>query len=465
VLNPGSKVVVTPPPKPKNAKAPVAPPVITVKDPDPMTDAGPGGKFEKDMLAALKKSVLAWATVLRTRKAAGPPAFPMAKANDIAQAAQDEVETSFGPLIQAASREVADLYHPGTFKLVTVLGDQSSRAIDAATRQGWTKYWMTLQGTGQEVLDKYKVLEWRDKAEFTRVLQLFALDKANEKDIDDAIHHWPAEAGTGTVFIQPYAAPAVDTKADRRNRWDLYTTLIHEMMHKVAHPNFQRTAIALGGSAQKYLTEGFADLMRHDVLWDGPGNLRKRLATDAMKAVRRKVEGADYPYDASVIVYHSDYPEVAKAREIAKAVGIENCKVAFFLGHTELLGIGAGTKSTTPLAGIAGWEKTDVAESTTYVTAAGDTAASIATKLGVAKGKLTDAAGKALGGGPIAAGTKLKAAGIRHIRAVRGDTLDSLARKNGVTTAALKLANGYAAATKDDTLVAAGARVLIPARP
>ena len=34
-----------------------------------------------------------------------------------------------------------------------------------------------------------------------------------------------------------------------------------------------------------------------------------------------------------------------------------------------------------------------------------------------------------------------------------------------MTTAALKLANGYAAATKDDTLVAAGARVLIPARP
>lgn len=459
VLNPGSTVVVTPPVSAK------APPTVTVKPPPPMTGGGVGGGFEKDMIAALKKAVVGWANILRTRKKSAP-AFPMAKANDIAKAAQEEVESSFGPLIQAASREAADLYHPGTFNLVNVLGDQSARALNNGSRMGWTKYWMTLNGVGQQVLDKYKVLEWRDTVEFNRVLQLFALDPANQADIDDAIHSWPAEAGTGIVYIQPYAAPASTTAQDRRNRWDLYTTLIHEMMHKVAHPNFERTAQAIGGTARKYLTEGFADLMRHDVLWEGPGKLKDRLATPAMAGVRLKVEGASYPYDASVIVYHPDYSEIAQARAIAKEVGIENCKIAFFLGRTELLGIGAGTNATTSLTNLAGWDPSDEANAEVYVVQGGDTLASIAAKTGVGAGAILQADGTPLAKAYTpAAGDRLKAPGIRYVRSVQGDTLGSLAVQNGVTAAAVAAANNFPAGSPATTLVAAGRRVLIPAHP
>jgi LysM repeat protein len=459
VLNPGSTVVITPPVLGK------APPAVTVKPPPAMTGAGVGGAFEKDMLAALKPAVAGWANILRTRKKAAPT-FPMAKANDVAQAAQDEVESSFGPLIQAASREKADLYHPGTFNLVSVLGDQSSRVLNDGSRMGWTKYWMTLKGVGQQVLDKYNVLEWRDTVEFNRVLQLFALDPANRADIDDAIHSWPAEAGSGIVYIQPYAAPAATTAQDRSNRWDLYTTLIHEMMHKVAHPNFERTAQAIGGTARKYLTEGFADLMRHDVLWEGPGKLKFRLATPAMAPVRLKVEGASYPYDSTVITYHRDYDEIAEARKIAAQVGIENCKIAFFLGRTELLGIGAGTNATTSLTNIAGWDPSDAPNAEIYVVQAGDTVPSIAAKAGVAVAGVLQEDGKPLASGYTpSAGDRLKIAGIRYIRSIQGDTLDSLAGQNGVSVAAIALANNFPAGSPGTTPVAAGRRILIPAHP
>ena len=459
VLNPGSTVVVTP------AVPGKAPPVVTVKPPDPMTGGGVGGAFEKDMLAALKTAVQGWANVLRARQK-NPPAFPMIKAKDIAKAAQEEVETSFGPLIQAASREVADLYHPGAFNLVNVLGDQSARPLNDASRQGWTKYWMTLRTVGQPVLDKYKVLEWRDKAEFNRVLQLYALDAANKSDIDDAIHSWPAEAGTGTVFIQPYAAPAANTDQDRENRWDLYTTLIHEMMHKVAHPNFERTAQAIGGTARKFLTEGFADLMRHDVLWEGPGKLKERLATPAMDGVRLKVEGASYPYKASVIKYHNDYPEISEARKIEAQVGMENCKIAFFLGRTELLGIGAGTNAATPLGTVAAWSPTDALNSDVYVVQAGDTLAGIATKAGTAAASIKKEDGSALAVGySPKGGDRLKISGIRYVRSIQGDTLASLAAQNGVTVAAVAAANAFPAGSPDNTPVAAGRRMLIPVRP
>jgi LysM repeat protein len=427
-----------------------------------MTGAGPGGAFEVAMLAALRTNVQGWANILRTRQAAGPAVFPLAQANDIALAAQEEVERHFDPWIQGATRELADLYHPGAFRLASVLGDQSARALDDSQRMGWTSYWMTLDGVGQQVLNTFNVLEDRDGAEFNRVLQLFALAPANRADIDDAIHSWPAEAGTGTVFIQPFADPAADI---RSVRWDLFTTLLHEMMHKVAHPNFERTAQAVGGSAQKYMTEGFADLMRHD-LWDGPRGLRARLATRAAAPLRQRIEGASFPFDASKIVYHQDYTEIAQARAIASAVGMANCKAAFFLGHTELLGIGAGTGATTPLAGLAEWAASDATDSQIYESQAGDTVASISSRTGVPIRSLRRENPRDLpGSAEPTAGMRLAALGIRYVRAISGDTLGTVARQNGVTVAALAAANGFAPGAPDSTALTAGRRLIIPRRP
>ena len=128
--------------------------------------------------------------------------------------------------------------------------------------------------------------------------------------------------------------------------------------------------------------------MRHDVLWEGPGKLKDRLATPAMANVRLKVEGASYPAQGLVVQYHNDYDEIAEARKIAAQVGIENCKIAFFLGRTELLGIGAGTNATTSLAKLAEWDPKDAADAEIYVVQAGDSIPWIATRAGVAAGAI-----------------------------------------------------------------------------
>ena len=360
VLDPGSTVVVTPPVSGK------APPVVTVKPPPAMTDAGPGGKFEKEMIAALKSGVAGWANTLRTRKKKAP-VFPVAKAHDIAKVAQEEVESSFGPLIQVASREVTDLYHPGSFDLISVLGDQSSRALTDGSRMGWTTYWMTLKTLGQPILDKYKVLQWRDKAEFARVNQKFALDPANRPTSTTPSTTWPAEAGTGIVYIQPYAPPAADTDADRRNRWDLYTTLIHEMMHKVAHPNFERTAQAIGGTSRKILTEGFADLMRHDVLWEGPGKLKDRLATPAMANVRLQGGGRELPLQGLGRPVPQRLRRDRRGPRDRRPGRHRELQDRLLPRATELLGIGAGTNATTSLAKLAEWDPKDAADAEIYV--------------------------------------------------------------------------------------------------
>lgn len=459
ILNPGTGIVAAPPP-PLGGPAP--PPVVV--NPPPMTGKGAGGPFETEMVAALKKNVGDWATDFRTLKATpGQPAFPIAQANSVATAAQGEAERYFGPYLRTASRAPAERYHPGVYSEASQLGDESTRPLGDPSRRGWIDYWMTLTDCPkppctQAVLNKYHYLESRDHAEFIRVREKFL--SANKTDIDDAIHGWPAEGAT-TIFIQPYQVYA--DAADRRSkRWDLFTILIHEFMHVIAHPNFARVADAIGGTAQKILTEGFADLMRHD-LWDGPGNLKNRIAAPESAPLRGQVEGGAFPYDASVVTYHGDYAELADAQQIDAKVGRANSKAAYMLGHVELLGLGLGTRSSSSIAGLATWKPTDAANDEIFVVHAGDTYAGVRAKTNAPPGGIISPAGVALApGAALAPGTRLRIPGIRWSNAIPNDTLGSIAQQNRVTLRALATANGFPAGAPASTHVPAGKRMLIP---
>jgi hypothetical protein len=213
--------------------------------------------------------------------------------------------------------------------------------------------------------------------------------------------------------------------------------------------------------------------MRHD-LWDGPGQLVTRLGTPAYAPVRRQVEGEDLSYDPAAVSYHTDYPDkYPKAKKIVEGgdgypgVGIENARSAFFLGHTELLGLGAGTSTEggASLAGVAGWTATESTEADVIVTVPGDTEATVRTRTGAPAGGILTTGGVALAAGAaLAAGTRLRVPGVRHVSALAEDTLGSLATQNGVTAAALATANGLPPATLPGYKFPAGTRVLIPRR-
>jgi LysM domain-containing protein len=210
-------------------------------------------------------------------------------------------------------------------------------------------------------------------------------------------------------------------------------------------------------------------VMRHD-LWDGPGRLKARLATDAYDGVREDIEGSRYDYDESVVHYHADYPQEKEARKIVEGdgkypgVGMPNARAAFFLGHTDLLGLGEGTRAAGSLAGIANYKASDVENAEIVEAQAGDTFESIRDRTGAPVGGILDAAaGKPVkAGDAIAAGTKLKVPGIRYVYAIEEDTLGSIAAQNRVDPSRIAIANGLAADTSRDHKFAAGARVLIP---
>jgi LysM repeat protein len=440
ILHPGSTVV---------AGAVSAPP--------PATGIGVGGAFESEMVKVVEAFVHTMAAK-HDALVAGGPAVTTTQLGDLSRAAQDAAEGYFAPFIVAASRETADVYHPGGYNLETSLRDISATVITPAERVWWTDYWMHTQG--KAILKKHNVSQPRDDAEVARVAHLFGGNPANQAAIDSTIHGWPAYTQGASVYVQRYRDVSTTDK-QRGVRWDIYTTLIHEMMHKLMHPNFEAAELALGGAAQMNLREGFADLMRHE-LWDGPGALDARVAADA--ALRQTVEGGAYPYDASVVKYHSDYTdELAQARLIRDQVGIENCKAAFFMGRTELLGLGPASSSAAPLTGISQWGPSDPADVGVYVTQAGETIPRIALKCGVDDAAITKADGSPIAAGySSAAGERLRVPGIRYIHAIRGDTLLSLARQNGVSVNAVAAANGFPAGSPDTTAVTVGRRILIP---
>lgn len=485
ILNPGSTLTPAAPPSAGGAAPPPTfhePPAMTGLPPAP----GAHGAFEQDMIVAMKEFVKKSAAKFRALKAAGPAGFPIQQANSIAVAAQKTTEGYFAPYIRTASRTPSGEYHPGAYSLTSKLGDQSTvpitdSGVTAAPgvtprpgRIGWTDYWMAQDFTGGDaVIKKYHcspTLREPDGSEFARVRDLFATDPANRPDIDDTIHSWPAEA-TGGVNIQPYQKTASENAA-RTVRWDTYTTLMHEMMHVLQHPNYERTYRLIGGQGTEILKEGMADVMRED-LWDGPGQHHAQLAAPDLASLRRQVEGGSFPYDSSVVFYHPNYSSMSDARKIVDGVGphpgvgIANAKAAFFLGHTELLGLGAGTHTAghASLNTTAGYGATDSAQAEILVAVPGESLSDVQSRTNAVAGGILDAqSGVKIAPGEVLTGRKLRIHGIRFVRSIAEDTLSTIASQNGVSEPALVAANRLPAGTLGTHQFPVGTRVLIPIR-
>jgi len=486
VLNPGSTLVTSPPPPPGAAADAAPPPVLSA--PPVMTGLSPSpgvpGAFQTEMTATIMAYLKSRAESFKALKAdPAQPAMPIQQAGSVAIAAQKSTESYFSSYIQVASRAPDEEYIPGAYSLISEIGDQSTvpitdDGISAAPgvrnrpgRKGWMRYWMTQDSSGgAAVMSKYHCLPSRspDSTEFSTTLLSIATSAANKSDIDNAIHSWPAEA-SGGVNIQPYQ-PKDNLRA---KRWDLYTTLLHEMMHILAHPNYKKTYGKLSGSGNEILKEGMSDVMRRD-LWDGPGNLKNKIATDELTPLRRQVEGGEFSYDPSVVVYHQDYGVMADALKIVKGdgaykgIGMENAKAAFFMGHTELLGLGAGT-AVLPgesMAGVANYSATESADASVLEAQAGDTFDSIRsrTNAGVTGIKKHSDGTVINAGDAITPGMKLIIPGIRFVYSIKEDTVGTIAMQNGVTTASLIAANKLEPDTPTTHTFSLGTRVLIPIR-
>ena len=224
----------------------------------PMTDHEVGGKYETEVIAALDP--LYTDTVSALVKT---PAVDMNHANRVSAAAQEEVEKFFGASITMASRKPTGEWHPGSSAMG--LADASKRPMSQGDILGWTDYFMDNGSYAPAQIAAglhYDGTRLDSRPQGPRPRPRPVAEQARRQaqgERDGA--RWPAEASTGTVFLQLRDAGY----QNKVGMWDLFMTLVHEFMHLVTHPNYGNAADLIGGGGRDILIEGMDEHMSQQV--------------------------------------------------------------------------------------------------------------------------------------------------------------------------------------------------------
>ena len=163
---------------------------------------------------------------------------------------------------------------------------------------------------------------------------------ARKSDLETIVKYQSSFEAAGQSYIQDkIKAEKKDTgnMTMRRGRWQAFGTIIHEMLHAVAHEKFNE-AIA-GVEKQGIGVEGFAEYFARIVYND----VRKRAEKD--DALRASIEGVTEPFDIDLAPDRTGgtYDKYVAAVEQIKtdiAGNEESLKVAYFMGKVEYIGLG-----------------------------------------------------------------------------------------------------------------------------
>ena len=149
---------------------------------------------------------------------------------------------------------------------------------------------------------------------------------------------WDAFAQGKDVLIQLFKNP--NAMEDRRFLWDMYFTLMHEYLHKLAHKHYDEYAEKLGGEKStegNTLIEGVDSLLT-EITWSSA------VGRASLPAVRGIVEPdavkAKLPFDPDLLptMPHRRYDTYEQATRLVSVVGIRNLYAAYFQGKVALIG-------------------------------------------------------------------------------------------------------------------------------
>jgi hypothetical protein len=145
--------------------------------------------------------------------------------------------------------------------------------------------------------------------------------------------NWSGVQSGGNIFMQRWDMG--NTQANRQQFWRTFRTMIHEYLHKVTHAHYSDKARTLGRTREQIYTEGGTSYFDRNV-WQTLHP--QEISSNAQ--LRETVEGAPYPYDASVIGAWTGYTQVSQFEQIVSEVGEENARAAYFRGLTDRIGLG-----------------------------------------------------------------------------------------------------------------------------
>ncbi|TND09351.1 MAG: hypothetical protein FD123_1313 [Bacteroidetes bacterium] len=145
------------------------------------------------------------------------------------------------------------------------------------------------------------------------------------------------------------------TNKDILLRYKIFQTVLHEFFHYIIHLNYLNETELIGESdPYRYaiLREGMIDLFALYIWKNFKSRLNNKSDIDVM-LIRGAIEGWGGQYgqygftppdaDETLLPHYHLYESAYAAFELEKQLGIDALKAAYFLGHTEILGMGSGS--------------------------------------------------------------------------------------------------------------------------
>ena len=324
--------------------------------------------MKAELTAALKKHLDA--ALPNLKKLEAGPKLPMASFEGPGRAAKRVTDAKFGASTSAAALTRPQVHARSlfAFKSGTQLLDRTNPADftpDPADVASWIAQTDTFAAACQK---RHNFNKDRSALEGDWLQKEVIAPFAAARKADLALYDIYGFASSGdTILIAPTlqssgafpnTAPkgGGPSRAERRERWSMWETLVHEYIHTLEHPAFVEMR---GGN--RILFEGFCEMFTEEVLQEWIPKAK----ADSDPALRGEVEGKDgggnlWPdFTADLVRDYSageyaDYAKRAKAIRATLGPGGENAvRAAFFQGHIELIGLDAKGKVAAPPSGPA----------------------------------------------------------------------------------------------------------------
>jgi Domain of unknown function (DUF4157) len=163
---------------------------------------------------------------------------------------------------------------------------------------------------------------------------------ARKSDLETIVKFQSSFEAFGESFIQDKIKPETSDTGNmtmRRGRWQAFGTIIHEMLHAIAHEKFNE---AISGIERQGIgVEGFAEYFARIVYND----VRQRAATD--DALRASIEGVNEPFNIDLAPdrtggTYDKYVDAVEQIKTEIAGNEESLRVAYFMGKVEYIGLG-----------------------------------------------------------------------------------------------------------------------------
>jgi hypothetical protein len=319
---------------------------------NPPPAGGPGAKFDvRTFRSRMPSAVRHWIN------AVDPSRWPATGTRDLPtlQTIGDDLMTEardfFSPYAHTSRTTVLGLnppFHISTNIFSVTVSAPNPEAPNPERRIGYLRNRAGLVGRNTRNADPYSDANIfrdvnfdsrrdADRVEFERLVRNLAADATVAAAVDRLIRHTGRQSGTGAsteigLSTEYNAAQSNECEA----RWEVIDTLCHEIMHALAHPDFEaQTANVNYGQV---LLEGFPEVLGTQMFNQ---RVKPKASGDAAFKGRMEAGLATAPCPAPPDATIGYGPAGSGADSIRRrgSVGDDKFRSAFFLGQVHLVGL------------------------------------------------------------------------------------------------------------------------------